>query len=350
MFEVQHQHFKSARYWFSRRDQIDMDPPYQRKGNLWKEQDRQSLIDTMINGYDMPKLYVADFTTLKSDMNQAGMRYAVIDGKQRLQAIFDFLSNKFPLSENFVLEEDKNTYLSGLYYKDIAENHPLLAERVEEFPMPIIHVVTNDPLKIRELFLRLNKGVVLTGPEKRNAMKGNVPSAIKDISEHEFFRVCIAYKDTRGENQNNAAKILSFELNNAVTETKRVNLDKMVTDYADRTAELSISTQECNTNLDKMAVVFGERDKLLRSAGSVPAFYWFIRETDPDKLKFIRPYLETFMGVVSGKNSDELVTANKIVAYKESLRNINDRGSHEERIGILLAGFAKWMELPRKRV
>jgi hypothetical protein len=326
-----------------------MNPPYQRKGNLWKVQDMQSLIDTMINGYDMPKLYVADFTTLKSDMNKAGMRYAVIDGKQRLQAIFDFLSNKFALSENFILEEDSDVDLAGLYHKDIAENYPLLAERVEEFPMPIIHVVTDEPLKIRELFLRLNKGVVLTGPEKRNAMKGNVPASIKEVSEHEFFQICVSYKDTRGENQNNAAKILSFELNRDVTETKRVNLDKMVAEYADKAGELNLAVQYCDENLSKMAVVFGERDKLLRSAGSVPAFYWFIRSIDDDRLKLTRPYLEIFMNKIGGKPAPAILTTNQVAQYKGLLRNINDRGSHEERVRILIAGFAKWIELPRKR-
>ncbi|NEK56232.1 hypothetical protein GUK36_44215, partial [Rhizobium leguminosarum] len=120
----------------------------------------------------------------------------------------------------------------GLYFSDVSEIAFEYAERVEEFPMPIVHVVTDEAAKIRELFLRLNKGIVLTGPEKRNAMIGDVPQVIGELAGHDFFEQSTSYKDTRGENLNNAAKILAFELNNEPTETKRVNLDRVVMDFA----------------------------------------------------------------------------------------------------------------------
>lgn len=348
MFDIQHQQFKSARYWLTRRSQIDMSPPYQRKGGLWKLEDRQSLIDTMINGYDMPKLYFADFTTIKSSLNTAGMRYAVVDGKQRLNAIFEFLSNEIPLSENFVLEERPDLNLSGLYYRDISEVAFEYAERVEEFPMPIVHVVTDDAAKIRELFLRLNKGIVLTGPEKRNAMIGEAPQLISEISLHDFFKFCTAYKSDRGEHLNNAAKILMFELNGDVAETKRVNLDKMVAEFSNKQSQLDTAQDKIDNILDKMAVVFGKRDSLLRSAGSIPAFYWFIRPIEVEMLRLVRPYLESVYSELSGKTIPALLTFDDISKYKSALRSINDRASHHNRVQVLRSGFTRWIELVRR--
>ena len=34
MFEIQHQQFKSARYWLTRRAQIDMSPPISTEGRI----------------------------------------------------------------------------------------------------------------------------------------------------------------------------------------------------------------------------------------------------------------------------------------------------------------------------
>ncbi|WP_194842332.1 DUF262 domain-containing protein [Agrobacterium pusense] len=348
MFEIQHQQFKSARYWLTRRGQIDMAPPYQRKGGLWRVEDRQALIDTMMNGYDMPKLYFADFTTIKSPLNAAGMRYAVIDGKQRLNAIFDFLSNAMPLSSTFVLEENPELKLAGLYYKDVAEIAFDYAERVEEFPMPIVHVVTDDSAKIRELFLRLNKGIVLTGPEKRNAMLGDVPDAIKELSEHEFFRFCTSYKDDRGESLNNAGKILAFELADEAVETKRVNLDRMVSEFANQGQRLEVAKLDAIKTLDKMSVVFGSRDRLLRSAGSIPAFYWFIRALDVDVLRLVRSYLDAATAELAGKTTPVFTTVEEGDRYRSALRNINDKVSHSVRIQILDLGFQRWLEIIRK--
>jgi hypothetical protein len=215
--------------------------------------------------------------------------------------------------------------------------------------MPIIHVVTDESLKIRELFLRLNKGVVLTGPEKRNAMNGDVPQVIGEIAKHEFFSLCVSYKDTRGENLNNAAKILSFELNQGVTETKRINLDRMVADHANNISELEFAKQSSFETLDKMSVVFGEKDKLLRSAGSIPAFYWFIRGVDTSLVKTVRPFLETVISDTSGRNRPVLLSREEASGYKGWLRNINDRVSHEERIKLLEASFAKWISSNRSR-
>lgn len=343
MFEIVHQQLHSARWWFSRRQQIDMNPIYQRKGNLWKLEDRQSLIDSMINGYDIPKLYFADFTTIKSSLNDAGLRYAVIDGKQRLQAIFDFLSNEMPLSDEFELEEDPELKLAGLYYKDVVERAFSLAERVDEFPLPIVHVVTDDPSRIRKLFLRLNKGLTLTGPEKRSAMVGDVPQVIAEIAAHEFFSSATAYKANRGEHLNNAAKILAFELHDQITETKKINLDQMVKAFAKESQQLEFAKLKCIQNLDKLSTVFGKSDRLLRSAGSVPAFYWFVRGVDVDRVRLVRSFLDDFSRELARKDRPVTFSAMDLDTYKSALRNINDKQSHGVRVDILENSFGLWL-------
>src|SRR5262249_35799777 len=97
----------------ARRSEIDMDQPYHRRGRLWSVTDKAYLIDSILNGYDVPKFYVADFTWGTSGLNKKRLPYAIIDGKQRFEAIFDFYDGAFVLNEDFVYTTDEKLSLAG---------------------------------------------------------------------------------------------------------------------------------------------------------------------------------------------------------------------------------------------
>src|SRR5207249_3787695 len=81
---------KTLSWWRARRTKIDMEPAYQRRGRLWSIADKAYLVDSILNGFDIPKLYIADFTYTDTVLNKKKLPYAIIDGKQRFEAIFDF--------------------------------------------------------------------------------------------------------------------------------------------------------------------------------------------------------------------------------------------------------------------
>ena len=109
---------RSLIWWINRRSKIDMNPKYQRHGRLWSISDKAYLIDSIINGFDIPKLYMADFTWGESPLNENRLPYAIIDGKQRLEAIFDFFDGKIVLNEDFKYLPDPDLKLGGLSYKE----------------------------------------------------------------------------------------------------------------------------------------------------------------------------------------------------------------------------------------
>src|SRR2546423_9754785 len=113
-FKVTEMERKTLGWWRSRRSKIDMDPPYQRRGRLWSDTDKAYLIDSILNGFDVPKLHIADFTWADSPLNLKKLPYAIIDGKQRLEAIFDFFDGVISLNEDFVYLEDSSIKLGGL--------------------------------------------------------------------------------------------------------------------------------------------------------------------------------------------------------------------------------------------
>ena len=65
------------------KNRIDVDPPYQREAGLWSPEKNQLFMDSLLNQYDVPKLYFHDRSAEKGPW-----AYSVIDGKQRLTAVW----------------------------------------------------------------------------------------------------------------------------------------------------------------------------------------------------------------------------------------------------------------------
>ena len=82
-----------ARAW---RASIDDDPSYQRAADAWTLAQRQRFIDSLLNGFDVPKIYLHDLRG-----QHPTKVYAVVDGKQRLTAIWAYLDGGFPLADDF---------------------------------------------------------------------------------------------------------------------------------------------------------------------------------------------------------------------------------------------------------
>src|SRR5580658_4764090 len=148
MAEIQKKDFKveqmephTLTWWRNRQDKIDMEPPYQRRGRLWSVTDKQYLIDSILNGFDVPKIYMADFTWGDSPLNTLKLPYAIIDGKQRLEAVFDFFKGNITLNKDFKYLEDPSLSLGGLGYQDLKKRYPLVAEIFDEYSLLVMRVV-----------------------------------------------------------------------------------------------------------------------------------------------------------------------------------------------------------------
>ena len=75
------------------KNRIDPTPDYQRPP-AWSRKQKQLLMDTILRNYDIPKFYWRK-------VNRAdGVQYEVVDGQQRLRAIWEFAADEFPLPKD----------------------------------------------------------------------------------------------------------------------------------------------------------------------------------------------------------------------------------------------------------
>src|SRR6476659_5752872 len=106
MFKVIELPHRSVDWLCTHLSEIDVNPVYQRKGSIWSAKDKAFLIDSILNDYDIPKVYLADFTSIRNPWNKKKKRYAVIDGKQRLEAVTEFYSGNLALDKAFRYASD----------------------------------------------------------------------------------------------------------------------------------------------------------------------------------------------------------------------------------------------------
>jgi hypothetical protein len=269
------------------RDVVDLDPPYQREGNVWKPGARSTLIDSIINGLDLPKLYFESAATRRIGPNGLAYQYAVIDGKQRLEAIVAFLNDELPLAEDFIYFEDNAVNAAGLTLGALKSRYPLLAQRFLDYELPIVRVDSDSGDLIEEMFQRLNASTALNAAERRNALLGPTRDAANAVAAHQLLVARSPIRAARYKYRELGAKFLAIEHQLAtkgkIVDTKADTLYDLF--VASRGSSPQISAAEmqqyrvdAEATLERMTSVFENDDRLLASIGTVVVYYIAFRD------------------------------------------------------------------------
>lgn len=285
---------------FSEKDEIQVDPEYQRKGQIWTLEKKQLLIDSILNDYDIPKIY---FHYLRNYNSNSEYTYSIIDGRQRLETIWQFMNNEFVISNDFVYQKSPTINLNGLSYSDLAHHNPKIRIRFDSFVLPVILVETSDGDidLIEDMFSRLNEAAPLNSAEKRNAIGGKLVKAIRTLSEHTFFTKKVKFRNSRYQHREIVARFLLVEkclqTDKKLVDTKKVYLDSLAKEHKKTHATLTRDMHsKVNFILDTMALVFTKNDELLSAQGNMTIYYLLFREAllsgEVDKIN--RPQLRSF--------------------------------------------------------
>ncbi|MFC8501263.1 DUF262 domain-containing protein [Pedococcus sp. NPDC057267] len=270
------------------RSVIDMNPAYQREGGVWKEETRSRLIDSILNGLDVPKLYFEVPTTKHRNDQGLTVQYAVIDGKQRLEAITAFLDGELGLADDFWFFEDEDVRAGGMTLQDLRASYPNLAQRFLDYELPVVRVNTDSVDLIEEMFQRLNASSALNAAERRNAVSGATRDAANELAEHELLVRRSPIRSARYKYRELGAKFLAIEhqtaTRNRIVDTKAATLYDLFVATHGANPSLSPSTMkqyrdQATATLDRMSSVFETDDPLLASIGTVVVYYIVFRET-----------------------------------------------------------------------
>lgn len=239
------------------KSRIDTNPDFQRPA-VWSTAQKQLLIDTIIRGYDIPKFYWRK--TSRSPEN-----YAVVDGQQRLRAIFDFQAERISLPRD--ADPIEGIAVAALKYSQLPED---LRLRFETYALDVVVLSESSEDDVRDMFLRLQNGTSLKAQEKRNAMPGNMRGFVKSLVEHVFFARC-NFSNSRFTHDHVAAQMTLIELSGGPCNVKNANLNAMYAEHADFDAG-STKARKVRRVLDYLGRAFPERAPELERFSVVSLF------------------------------------------------------------------------------
>lgn len=152
------------------------------RGLVWDNDRKSLLIHSMIEGYPIPPMYAA-----KSDGH-----YSFLDGKQRSNAINDFLNGRFILQNvpEITLEDGTEIDINGKFFSGLSEE---IQDIISNYSLTIYYFEDISDDEVSELFYRLNNGKVLSSVELSRS-KAKSLKTIQEIGKHELFTTALTEK------------------------------------------------------------------------------------------------------------------------------------------------------------
>ena len=166
-------------------DVIRLDSPIQR-GYEWDNAKRSLLIHSMMVDFPVPPMFVQKETINPGDESKNQEYLWVLDGKQRISTIRDFMANEFKLSKNTPPVNGKD--VSELYFNELDED---LKDSIRDYAF-LIYVFDNMSTEERdEMFIRLNNGKPLSKFNLIRVEAGEgIMDYIRDLADNVFFDSC----------------------------------------------------------------------------------------------------------------------------------------------------------------
>ncbi len=347
------------------RNGINEFPDYQREGGVWSRERQQLFLDSLLNQYDIPKIYFHDL----SDQVGGRFSYAIIDGKQRLTTVWSFFDGTLSLADDFELNDAlrKSPEYRGLPAPPTgagawASMPPDWQEILKGITLDIVKVKTDDMDEIEELFFRLNNGEPLNAAEKRNNIRGDMTDLIRQVSELPFFKDKVRINSRRYKHREVAAKMVALEWasykgGNEFADLKKKHLDDLCVHHAAMPgADKTGLMKRVDKVLRDMGKVFEDRDPLLGKMATPPLYYAWVKRMHrlyghPEMHTLLREFLRSFeLRRVANLGLDEDQQNPGLIEYTRlSQQATNDRGNIKSRCVYLMRDFLRdYPEVERK--
>lgn len=246
-------------------NEMSIQPKYQRRRTEWPVSAKTALIDTILNNFPIPPIYLRDYVDQKGKRKKE-----IIDGQQRISTIVEFYNNKYGLAKNF-FDED----LHGYFFKDLPLEEKQL---IEDFEVSFISIRGASDADIVSIFSRLNSfSLPLNSQEKLNSIyAGEMKTLIYELaSEYNTFWVDFKIITPANIARMADASLVSdliFSIINGYKSSSTNLIEKMYKEYDEK----FVLKNEIQKNFNQTMTYVGqvlENDKILNIFKSKFMFY-----------------------------------------------------------------------------
>jgi hypothetical protein len=300
--------------WFKKANDngdLQMKPPFQRNP-VWTLPQKSYLIDSILNGYPVPELYMQEFVDEKGNE-----QHIIIDGQQRTRACLDFIEG------GFAIKADESPTWGGMKFDDLSGDDKKKIYGYT-FIVRVLPEMSDDD--IRGIFQRLNKNVVaLNTQELRQATYwGPFIQTMQEISNYKYWNTTGIFSPL------NVRRMMDIEFISELAvavlhgfQNKKETLDKYYQEYEEEFEAKDDLISTFQTIIFELEQLYPDI-KTTRWKKKTDFYSIFLYLTSHEKLLPLSPYkrsvirsiLDEFSNMVDAyvsldQNDNELLTASK---------------------------------------
>ena len=193
---------------------------------VWERARKSNLIESLILSYPIPQVYARRI--VGKENKKGDSIYFVLDGKQRLSTIKEFLNDEFALTQlqpvtyfDDELNEEVTLDISNKKFSDLPDGLKDLLNTVT-FNIVYFDNLTKEEEKI--MFRKLNNGKPLSTKSRTLASAKDIETLL-DIGSHELFNQMLSAKARSNKNQAVIVAKVSTMLNKQVEDISFASKD-----------------------------------------------------------------------------------------------------------------------------
>lgn len=217
-----------------------VDRTYQRK-TVWGLKDNIRLIETILLKLIIPEIFLWDFDT---DPNNGATITHIVDGQQRINAIFDFIAGKYKLQKKYLTDNEIQEKYGDKYFEDLDDD---TKKSIWSYEMSIIYLDKDFSIDdVRKMFYRLNlTDYNLNEQEKRNSLNSKFGVVSEELANEDFwseYKVFSPRDVRRMQDIEYCSSILVLAREGIIDQTKNDRLDQIYKEFCEdyRDSELDI--------------------------------------------------------------------------------------------------------------
>lgn len=260
----------------SNKGTLQFDYPIQRSGGQWKSLQQSYLIHSLTENYPIPPVYLLgekkEVTVMKKGEEVPDIitiRW-VLDGKQRITTMKDFVEDQFPLHN-----DTPETTIDNEEYELAGKTFSELDEEVQDMILSrtiLTYTLDGEMVsdeEIEDLFFRMNNGSALTIQQKAKALMGvEWATKLTELGEHKLIQELGAFSASQLKAEGHLTAILQtmMMMDDKYDDYKNVS-QRVISQYTttfkeDKENKLELFNK-VNEAMDYLLNVFDKKERLL---------------------------------------------------------------------------------------
>lgn len=274
----------------------DFNNPMQRMEGQWSGYMKSELIDSMLRSYPIDPL-----RGIKDDKI-----ISIIDGKQRLTTIIDYVNNGFSLSKKLktLVIDDEEYEIAGKKFSKLDEK---LQDAIKNYEMQVYVFTDCSYEDVQEMFRRQNGGKPLNSKQLRTSIfTKELSDKLNELKNHPFMKKILGKAQIKNATDRDLIIEVLMLMNttdeNDFASFRSQDINAFIMWYADNMD--MVKMDELGHAMDKLDESFEESDKIKIPVTSIPMILYSSYRVMKDSKSFNR-FIDIVWDFINNYESNE---------------------------------------------